>query len=138
MPIDPHELDRMADLSDAERTIHQSLYCGRCGYNLRYSLYVGRCNECGNPYNARPLSMKGIFLPHELRFPGWDLLVTLACISFGVAVIWGALNPTNDWLLIFGAGLLVLGGVQGRSAIGGIKRYLTFRRVRRRIELDDD
>jgi len=138
MPIDPQELDRMANLADAERTIQQSLYCGRCGYNLRFSLYVGRCNECGNPYNARPLSTKGIFLPHELHFPGWDLIATLACTGFGAAVIWGGLSPVNDWLLIFGVGLLALGISYGRSAMGGMKRYLTFRRVRRRIESDDD
>lgn len=66
------EADRLADDMHVDRMILRSLYCGRCGYNLRTLPYIYRCPECGNEYNARNLSMKGIYRPNEVEIPFGD------------------------------------------------------------------
>lgn len=123
---------------DTQRTINYSVYCERCGYNLRYGRYIGRCNECGNPYNARPLVMQGVFNPHTHRFPTTDVLLTLLCFGFAYWVIRANINPPVAENLA-GAGLFVFLGLLSLPL--SIKRLSLFIRsfgVLRRIEQEED
>ena len=138
MTLGSDELSRMADQVDVDRTIMQSVFCSRCGYNLRYGKYVGRCTECGHPYNARPLVMKGIFSPQDLRFPLSDIVLALSCPVLGAWIIRGAVNPVNDWLLILGSALVLVGLFYVRSACRDLSRFVRFARIRRRIEAEEE
>lgn len=138
MSLSSDELSRMAEAADADRTILHSVYCGHCGYNLRHGPYVGRCPECGNPYNARPLNMKGIFVPQEVRFPLSGLSLTLFGLVCGGWVIRSGIRLINDWLLILGAALTFLGLYFARATYRDLKRFFHFLRVRRLIENDED
>ena len=80
MVVSHDDLDRLADDIYKNRRISGWIYCGNCGYNLRTLPYVYTCPECGHEYNARPLTMRGIFLPHEASFPLRDLAALLACV----------------------------------------------------------
>ena len=67
-------LDRVADDIDKDRRISSTIYCGKCGYDLRTLPYLYQCPECGNDYNARPLVMKGVFMPVRTPVPWIDML----------------------------------------------------------------
>lgn len=71
---DFRDLDRLSDDIFKDRRISGSVYCGKCGYNLRTLPYLYQCPECGNDYNARPLVMKGVFLPQQIPVPWIDML----------------------------------------------------------------
>lgn len=66
MSLSSGDLERIEEEMFTDRRITGSVYCGRCGYNLRTLPFCYHCPECGNEYNARPLKMKGIYVP----FPG--------------------------------------------------------------------
>lgn len=75
------DLERIADDTWKDRRITSPTFCSKCGYNLRTLPYVHTCPECGGPYNARPLVMKGIFLPQDGLAPvteTWNVLVWAA------------------------------------------------------------
>ena len=95
MGLSGYELDRLADDIYKDRKITGSVYCGTCGYNLHTLPYVYTCPECGNPYNARPLLMRGIFTPHEIEFPFRDIAASLACAACTIFLAAGALRPVD-------------------------------------------
>lgn len=74
--MDAGEPDQSEDFypDGSMRRMDRSLFCGKCGYNLRTLPYAGRCPECGNEYNARTLKMRGILIPQTVRFPTSDLV----------------------------------------------------------------
>ena len=74
-------------LDDLVRTLSHSVFCDRCGYNLRCLRYVGRCPECGNAYNARPLKLKGIYHAFDLKLPVLDIFVAIISVGIGVVMI---------------------------------------------------
>ena len=78
--ISGDELARLSDEVYRDSKIRTSLYCAKCGYNLRTLPFVHRCPECGNEYNARPLNMVGIFVPHHAYFPFGDGAATVFCL----------------------------------------------------------
>ena len=63
MPLSSNDLERLSDDIYKNRRITGLVYCGTCGYCLKTLPYVYQCPECGGSYNARPLSMQGIFMP---------------------------------------------------------------------------
>jgi len=93
MVVSHDELYRLADDIYKNRRITGWMYCGNCGYNLRTLPYVHTCPECGHEYNARPLTMRGIFLPHEARFPLRDLAAFLACVLGAVGFAYWSVRP---------------------------------------------
>ncbi|MEE9294206.1 MAG: hypothetical protein V3W34_04465 [Phycisphaerae bacterium] len=122
---------------DPERVITHSLYCGRCGYNLRYQTYVGLCSECGNPYNARPLIMQGIFMPHAMRLPFLDMLVALLCLATAYFLIRHGLNPVVAWQLYAGGFFALIGFVHVVLSIRTLGHFFRFRRVLGRIRAEN-
>ena len=132
------EMERFADQILADRRISHSVYCGRCGYNLRMATYAGRCPECGNEYNARPTIMKGIFWPYDVQFPMSDILTASMCLLFGGWMIRGGVNPVNDWVLLGGGFLSAMGLFYLRGAYRKMKRYIQYRRVAKYIRQEEE
>jgi len=93
MVLGTDELERLADDAYRERRIAGTVYCGNCGYNLRTLFYVYRCPECGHEYNARPLVMKGIFLPQNISPPFVDMAAVVFCGPIAFFLIDGATQP---------------------------------------------
>ena len=119
---------------DPEHTITHPLYCAMCGYDLRYLTYVGVCNECGSPYNARPLIMKGIFRPDSMRIPFLDIMMAMLFLGGAYPLIRYGINPVIEWRLYAGGLCVLLGLVHIGVSFRGLAHFLHFQRVLRRIQ----
>ena len=93
MVLGTDELERLADDAYKERRIGGTVYCGGCGYNLKTLPYLYQCPECGQEYNARPLIMKGIFLPLNITPPFADMAAVVFCGPIAFFLIDGATQP---------------------------------------------
>jgi hypothetical protein len=51
------------------RGLTYDTFCAGCGYNLRTRPRVGRCPECGNEYDTRPLHLRGLLGMDAKAFP---------------------------------------------------------------------
>ena len=123
---------------DPERVITHPLYCAMCGYDLRFGTHVGVCSECGNPYNARPLVMKGIFLPDAIRFPFLDMLVAMLFLGGAYPFFRYGINPVVQWRLYIGALFVLLGFVHVVVSFRALSRFIHCQRVLRRIRSEQD
>ncbi len=124
---------------DPEKQITQNLYCGSCGFNLRYARFVGRCSECGNVYNARPLKMEGIFLPHSIRFPLVDMVLgVFLCLASFFWIRRGVGTPADRGFLAFGGISAALGVFTLVYAVKQAMRFVRFHGILRRIQCEDD
>jgi hypothetical protein len=134
---DPHSR-RPLDTSDLdpERYMHLSAYCGRCGYNLRYQSYVGRCSECGNAYNARPTVRSGIFDQTAARWPGAEFVVLVMSLGGAVFFLLGAIDPPNWYRLGAAVGCLMVAALSIRSIARCLGAIRLHRQVVARIEED--
>ena len=133
MALSRRELDELADDTYHNRRITGSVYCGRCGYNLHTLPHIHRCPECGNPYNARPLQMKGIFFPQAVYPPVKE---TLATAFFGVIaflLLTAALKPLDETRLLFGVIFAAITGAFAGRAVQQFQRFLKFRSLSKRI-----
>lgn len=133
MGLTSHDLERFADDMYKDRRINATVYCGRCGYNLRTLPYVYTCPECGNGYNARPLVMQGIFAPQEINFPFRDYGMVLLGGLSTLVLAWGL-----KWPLDLGQSImvLILGGLTlifAWFSIVRTKRFIVSSRVAQRI-----
>jgi hypothetical protein len=140
MVITPDELDRLSDDTYKDRRITGSIYCGRCGYNLKTLPYVYVCPECGNHYNARPLSMRGIFSPYEVSLPIRDVAAALVCLGGAVTLAVVAFQtavPAQVTSFAVPYGMAVILGLFGMHfawrALSQSGRYLQAREIARRI-----
>lgn len=125
-------------LDELERTLAYSVFCDRCGYNLRRLPYVGQCPECANSYNARPLMLKGIYHAFDLKFPLFDIMIVLACVGMGGAMISTSLNPVVDWAIVCGLTFFLLGLALAPTVYRDAARYLRFRRIIRRAQIEEE
>ena len=123
---------------DSQRTINYSLFCDRCGFNLRYGRYIGRCNECGNPYNARPLKMEGVFNPHAHRVPTADIFLTLICLGAAFVLVRENINPPVVGNLIWGGIVLVTGLLHAGLSAKRLTHFVRFHRILRRIKHEEE
>ncbi len=138
MALSRSDLDQLAEDTYHDRRVTGMVFCGRCGYNLHTLPYVYRCPECGNPYNARPLKMQGIFFPHAVYPPFVEMF---AAVFFGVIAFFlliAALKPVDEMRLILGAILAVLTGVFAGRALQQFQRFLQFRSLAKRIEKEEE
>jgi len=131
--------DQLSDDVFKDRRISATVFCGKCGYNLRTLPYLYQCPECGNEYNARPLVMKGVFLPQRTPAPWIDMLAVPFFGYFAYTFISEALPVRAYVHLAVGAiaaalGLVYLGLVvrKWRTLIRG--RILIHRIARSREE----
>ncbi len=137
MGMSRSDLERLADDTDKGRILLSSTYCERCGYNLRTLPCVYTCPECGNQYNARPLKMEGIFLPHKTRVPVGDI----AAVVFGVggALLFGISGIRSaDPIRIAIAGMFLLLSIPFLwRAYRGLRRLAHTRAVARQIAMEE-
>ena len=138
MGLSEEELDRLADEMYLQRRISSPTYCATFGYNLRTLPHVYTCPECGHAYNARPLKMRGIFLPYEYEPPMSDAAATILCAFGAFLLIARGVNPVDQGLLIIGSGFGVLAIVYAVKFVLGMLRYLRARSIARRIEMDEE
>lgn len=131
------ELGQRATDQYRDRLISGSIFCGKCGYCLRTLPYVYTCPECGNEYNARPLSQDGVFKPYEALFPFGDLLALIVCLPVAAVLLgWGI----RAWLLVvvvFGVlytGLAILFAVRFWQRIG---MFIRAKSIARRIRMEE-
>ena len=138
MATDDEELDQIADAYHDYRIIRSSLYCGRCGYNLRSLPHIYTCPECGNRYNARPLKMEGIFLPHSAPFPLGETIAFALC-SLVVWVLLPQGLATGDGTRLCSGWLFAAMGVY--LAVQGYRRlmrFLRFREIYKRVARQEE
>jgi len=125
-------------LDELERFLSYSVFCDRCGYNLRQLPYVGQCPECANAYNARPLMLKGIYSAFDLKFPWLDMLAGLIAVAIGVVLLLNSLTPASRWGLIGGSTFVLLGVAFAPGVYRDATRYVRFRRIIRRARFEED
>ena len=133
MVLGSDELERLADEAYKDRRMAGTVYCGNCGYNLRTLFYVYRCPECGQEYNARPLVMKGIFLPQNLSLPFVELFAVVFCGPIAFVLIDGATQPFEPAGFIMGLVAAVLAVIYLRLAWGRLRMVLRTRVILHRI-----
>ena len=138
MVVGSDELERMAAEAYLDRAITGSLYCGDCGYNLHTLPYLYVCPECGNKYDARPLSMKGIFAPHEVEIPFRDVVAALACGVSSFILGNGAFSPPDLFRLSLGLVFAVFGAMFAWHAYVRTGRFVKGIVVMRRIEREQE
>ena len=138
MVLGSEALERVGDEADADRRIMSSLYCGGCGYNLRSLPFVYVCPECGNRYNARPLKMEGIFLPHTGLFPTGVIVSFLFSTVVAVAMVTAAVKEQDPSWIAVGVPFAVLSILFARRAFTQLGRWLRVRAVGKRIEREID
>lgn len=132
------ELDRYADDLYKDRLITGSVYCGKCGYNLKTLPYVYTCPECGNSYNARPLSMKGIFTPQEASFPLVEIAAGSLCAVIAIVLLATGLQPPQAGMLVPGGLMIVLTVLLAAQGNRRLSRYLRKRTIARRIAMEKE
>ena len=137
MVLGTDELERLADEAYKDRRMAGTVYCGNCGYNLRTLPYVYRCPECGHEYNARPLVMKGIFLPQSVSPPFVEMFAVVFCGPMAFTLIDGATQPFEPTGFIMGVSAAVLTVVYLWLAYGRWGRVFRARMIARRIAQDE-
>jgi hypothetical protein len=138
MGLSSEELDRLADEMYKQRRITSSVYCGNCGYNLRTLPYNYHCPECGNAYNARPLSMRGIFLPYQYEPPVGDGFYGLICGLGALLLAFRAITKTDPWLMGIAAVFVALTFVFAVKFTRGLLGYIKACSIARRIRLEEE
>ena len=92
--------DQRPDLRyDPATRLLTSVYCARCGYGLKLQPKVGRCVECGNPYDAREYAMTGVLRTEDGRFPTSTLAVAGACFVTAWILFRAGVLPLAGWPL---------------------------------------
>ncbi len=136
--VAPEEFD-LPDGVTPGRHITRSLYCDQCGHCLRYATLVGRCAECGNPYNARYIIPTGVFRPGSVRVPIWEILVGTGLSLAAYYLIRTAFAPIVVWRLSAGGIFAALGLGCAAAATREFQRLIRFRTALRRIRgMEDD
>ncbi len=136
--VAPSEKDyeRQSDETFTDRLIRGSVYCGTCGYNLRTLPYIYQCPECGASYNARPLTMKGVFLPQQAEMPR-GMIFLLCCIGGAGVLFFDAFKPLDIWRLLGGIILTFFSAVEIPRQWKALGLYLKAKAIVRRIEREE-
>lgn len=137
MALDQDQLERLADDAYMDRRIGGSVYCERCGYNLRTLPYLYQCPECGQEYNARPLTMKGVYLPFQATVPVLDTLSVVFWAVVGVVLLYTGSRPLNEWLLALGVGSGVLAIIYSHRVWTRFRLVFRAMAIERRIRADE-
>ncbi len=127
------ELERLADDAYKERRISGTVYCGNCGYNLRTLFYVYRCPECGQEYNARPLVMKGVFLPQNTSPPLADMAAAVLFGAVAYSLIDNATQPFEPVGFVMGLLAAILTVVYFGITLRRGRSYFKCRAIAARI-----
>jgi len=129
--------ERDADDAYRDRRIRTSIYCNKCGYNLRTLPYVYNCPECGNPYRARGISTIGIFTRQTAAVPFGDII---ASVLFGITafvLLIRAIRPLDQGRLIVAAVFVALTAWFVVRSCNGFQEYMRQRTVEREIAKEE-
>ncbi len=124
MAIDHDGLRYLLEETEGENVITSTVFCDQCGYQLRMLPYIGRCPECGNPYNARGLKIEGIFVPHTAAFPASDIAAGLASAALVIWLVAGLIKRFDLWTLLFAAVFGYMAVVFLKQAWARLKRFI--------------
>lgn len=138
MGLSSEDLDRIADELYLQRRIPNSVYCGNCGYNLRTLPYMYTCPECGNQYNARPLKMRGIFLPYEVEPPLGDAVATVFCGLATALLFYYAVSRGDAGLLVISMVFVAILVMRSVKFTRRLTRFLKAASLLRRIEMEEE
>ncbi|UCF33847.1 MAG: hypothetical protein JSV78_00775 [Phycisphaerales bacterium] len=138
MSVHPDQIDKYMDEIAAEQAIGVSLYCGRCGYNLRTLPVVGRCPECGSTYNARPAKLDGIFREEDVEVPITDALIFLVLGPPGYWLLIRMVTSYSPGKLFFGSLLGGFGTYFGIRAVRKAMRFMRYHQIARRIRQEEE
>ncbi len=137
MRYEEKERNRIAEDILLDRRIRTSMYCAKCGYNLRSLPRAYHCPECGHEYSTRGTT-HGIFLPHGVDPPIPLIVATLGSGLMAGFLIAGGIQVANENEIVLGCvfALITLG--TGCMAVSRMAGFLNHRRIARRIEEDED
>ncbi|GJM23724.1 MAG: hypothetical protein DHS20C16_01390 [Phycisphaerae bacterium] len=90
------------------RGIDRSLFCSKCCYNLKTRPMIGRCPECGQQYDARSGSRRGIVQPQVIHWPVGDIFLTLISAGISALMIGFTINETAPRFLLWGLPFFIL------------------------------
>ncbi|MFQ5414328.1 MAG: hypothetical protein ACE5E6_07695 [Phycisphaerae bacterium] len=138
MVIGSDELEQLSDGIYQDRIIPTSLYCGTCGYNLRMLRYVGVCPECGHAYNARPLKLEGIFLPHLVEFPAGDAASFVFSGIAAAGLLRAGIAPFRSEYVFVGLAMAAMAVAFLRRTYVKACRFIKFRHIARKIAFRED
>ncbi len=138
MSLGSEHLERLADDAYGDRLISSATFCGQCGYNLRTLPYIYNCPECGQAYNARPLKMKGIFVPIHLTFPIMNLVSTVFSGLMAAMIFNMGWQPKDPTVFIFAAIFAVFAIIYAARWIGQLKDFVNYRRIISKIEEEEE
>ncbi len=121
--------------------IDRALFCSECCYNLMTRPMIGRCPECGQQYDARGGSRRGILEPEIVHWPIGDFLITLFSGGVSAGMIAMAITNKAPWFLLWGLPFFVMtvflvGGTWRKSRTAWRSFWLQREAARREDELD--
>lgn len=138
MPLSNEELDRISDDIYQDRRISGSVHCGRCGYNLNSLPHRHRCPECGQEYDAHPLTQTGIFRPEQGDFPYNDIFMSVVGLG-GVALFgWGGVAERDPWRIGAASVFAALTLIWVRKTVIQFGRFLRTGSIIRRIRAEEE
>jgi len=114
------------------------MYCSSCGYSLRNLPHIHQCPECGQEYNARPLVMKGIFVPSMADPPILESIMAPVFAAGAVLLIVGGVQTRDIWRLVIGAALTAGCYVELAQGWAKFKKFRVAIRIQRRIEREEE
>lgn len=117
---------------EQDRGIQSDVFCAGCGYNLRTRPVIGRCPECGEAYNSRPLGMMGILIPQDIRLPVEDLIWTALTFAGGIVLLYVAVTAGKKWAYCAAVPLLMTSLLLAWMSARQSRRYFRHRSLIRR------
>lgn len=83
-------------------------FCSKCCYNLMTRPLLGRCPECGQSYDARSGSRRGILVPEIIRWPVGDAISMLSSAGVSGFMFYQAHHKVEPWLILWGLPFFVM------------------------------
>ena len=125
--------DREAEDLYRDRRIRESIYCAKCGYNLRTLPRDYICPECGNPFKIRGISREGVFWRNPVYPPISSFVASTVFGVLSVVLLVPALRPLDRGRVALG---LVFAGITAGFVVAsfkGFRKYLQHRIIERQI-----
>jgi len=105
---------------------------------LRTLPYIHQCPECGQEYNARPLVMKGIFVPSMADPPVYEAIMGPVFAAGAVLLVVSGVQTRDIWRLVIGAALAAGSYVELTQGWAKLKKFRVAIRIQRRIEREEE
>ena len=120
------------------RGIDRTLFCAECGYNLMTRPMIGRCPECGQTYDARSGSRRGILGDVPVRWPTGDYFFTVISAGLAAYLFYRGFDESAPWFFVFGFPFLVMAMLLIRSLWRNTREAWRLRSLQREAQLQED